>query len=405
MASEDIVPFLSIQSDWNKCLRGRDKEAWISYKYRDQASVTGKLKLLDGKISCSEGFEILAYHGDSVTLKHIASGVITAFHAPVITFTVHDKACTSIDVSHGGLGVSAGSQGDLFIWETERGVIRCTLKGHIGDIYRCKFFPSGVVVLAGGADWRTRIWCAMTGQCPVTLGEHTGPVTDLAIIDRGKNIITTSKDGTARLWNVGESLCLGILCKLENTSITCCVLTSSNRLVLPPTKMEYSEKEVGTEDKILAIGGDDGLLLLIGVRARAELSRRTLDSPVTAVALINNEIIAVGLDNGEIHLISILDSKLTSIKIIHESNSPIKSLVTVREQVLLAGLGDGSCVGYEVQFLHHNTASVPRLQLTGSNFDPIYGIAWDGKSFVFTASRDGNIRKYKIENPKESLMK
>lgn len=67
------------------------------------------------------------------------------------------------------------------------------MTGHVGEIYKCKFFPSGVVILSAGADMMIKIWCAVTGACPVTLRGHSMAVTDLAIVDRGRNIISVSK--------------------------------------------------------------------------------------------------------------------------------------------------------------------------------------------------------------------
>ena len=37
------------------------------------------------------------------------------------------------------------------------------------------------------------------------------------------------------------------------------------------------------------------------------------------------------------------------------------------------------------------------IHLTGSDCDPIYDIAYDGK-FIFTACRDGKVRKYLLDN-------
>ncbi len=69
------------------------------------------------------------------------------------------------------------------------------LEGHKGDIYRVRLFPSGVVVLSSGADMQVKIWSAEDGSCPVTLIGHTAAVTDTAIVERGKNIVTVSKYG------------------------------------------------------------------------------------------------------------------------------------------------------------------------------------------------------------------
>jgi proteasomal ATPase-associated factor 1 len=46
---------------------------------------------------------------------------------------------------------------NVFIFQRE-------LKGHVGDVYSCRFFPSGVVILSAGADTQIKIWSAETGK-------------------------------------------------------------------------------------------------------------------------------------------------------------------------------------------------------------------------------------------------
>lgn len=53
-------------------------------------------------------------------------------------------------------------------------MVQHDLQGHISDVNTCRFFPSGKVVLSGGADLRLKIWSAEDGSCPVTLKGHTG---------------------------------------------------------------------------------------------------------------------------------------------------------------------------------------------------------------------------------------
>jgi len=47
------------------------------------------------------------------------------------------------------------------------------LDGHVGNVYVCRYFPSGVVVLSGGADCRAKIWSVETGECAATLTGHS----------------------------------------------------------------------------------------------------------------------------------------------------------------------------------------------------------------------------------------
>ena len=46
------------------------------------------------------------------------------------------------------------------------------LEGHLSDVYSCRFFPSGVVVLSAGADMQLKIWSAETGKCAANLVGH-----------------------------------------------------------------------------------------------------------------------------------------------------------------------------------------------------------------------------------------
>lgn len=73
------------------------------------------------------------------------------------------------------------------------GEVVLDLKGHGGPVYKCRFFPSGIVVLSAGADGSCRVWSAETGINPVTLKGHKMSVADVTIIDRGRNIVSVSK--------------------------------------------------------------------------------------------------------------------------------------------------------------------------------------------------------------------
>lgn len=79
------------------------------------------------------------------------------------------------------------------------------------DVNCCRFFPSGLVVLSGGMDAQLKIWSAEDASCVVTFKGHKGGILDTAIVDRGRNVLSGSRDGTARLWDCGRSACLGVV--------------------------------------------------------------------------------------------------------------------------------------------------------------------------------------------------
>ena len=43
-------------------------------------------------------------------------------------------------------------------------VVRRELLGHLGQVYTVRLFPSGLVVLTGGADMQVKIWSVQGGR-------------------------------------------------------------------------------------------------------------------------------------------------------------------------------------------------------------------------------------------------
>ncbi|KAK2558083.1 Proteasomal ATPase-associated factor 1 [Acropora cervicornis] len=204
------IPRMNIQWDWKEALRNPRGKAWISCKQENQPTIYGELVAHEEgdsiKIQATDGFEVKNVNRNSLALLHSKTRCTTKFISPTEVFSnLHNKSRQ--------------------------------LEGHISDVNTCCFFPSGKVVLSGGADLRLKIWSTEDGSCPVTLKGHTGGVVDTAIVDRGRNVLSCSRDGTARLWDCGEAKCLAVVFKSD-----CCV----NACAL----MRVPEMENGTSSDI-----------------------------------------------------------------------------------------------------------------------------------------------------------
>lgn len=95
--------------------------------------------------------------------------------------------------------------------------------------------------------------------------------------------------------------------------------------------------------------------------------------------------------------------QLETLRIIHESNSPVRTLLSIEDKLLLAGLTDGVCIGYQIPSSSRDPMAPVRLQLTGSDFEPINGLSSDGQGHVYAGARDGCVRKYQIGDLVEKL--
>ncbi|XP_059051196.1 proteasomal ATPase-associated factor 1 [Achroia grisella] len=383
----DLMPVVTIQCDWNDVIRLPKGEAWISSKILNQNSVHDKLSTSVNnpdrkiKISFSDNYQYISHSNLSLVVKHIPSGLRVAFVAPTKGHKVHDKAVLSVAVAENSNVVSACEGDKLLVWDSRTSEVFLDLKGHGGPVYKCKFFSSGIVVLSAGADGSSRIWSAESGINPVTLKGHKMAVTDISIIEKGRNVISVSKDGSAKLWDVGESSCLDDIIE-GHGQINCCYLgTTADEVAVE------NEREVGTGNKLLVAGCESGLVVCAHVAKREELYCKQLESACNTCIVIDKSII-IGCSNGKIIHLNLKDGAL--IYEWYESANPVLSLLTLSNQLFVVGRQDGTCTVLSIQRELHNGI---RVQLTGSDYDGIRDLAFNGK-WILAACRDCTIRKY-----------
>lgn len=121
---------------------------------------------------------------------------------------------TAFDVSPDGSQIATGYDDGTVILESTsvptKKFQNVTPKIHVSYVSSLRFFPSSRVLLTAGADFTLHILPAeqVEATAPVsparTLKGHTRLVTDTAIVSKGRNVLSSSKDGTIRLWDVSS---------------------------------------------------------------------------------------------------------------------------------------------------------------------------------------------------------
>lgn len=114
---------------------------------------------------------------------------------------------------------------------------------------------------------------------------HSRRITGLQVVDRGRNIISSSKDGTAKLWDCSTAACIGDLYR-GGSEVNACALVagvvesgsaaaaggggdgggSGSGGVAAAASMHKAE--VGTEGKLLVLALENGLVTVVDVRTR-----------------------------------------------------------------------------------------------------------------------------------------
>ncbi|XP_013834581.1 proteasomal ATPase-associated factor 1 isoform X4 [Sus scrofa] len=352
---------LRIQSDWAQALRKDEGEAWLSCHPPGKPTLYGSLTCqgigLDGipEVIASEGFVVneinkaliqflslptsllisamyLLGQTKSIHISCPKENASSKFLAPYTTFSrIHAKSITCLDISSGGgLGVSSSTDGSMKIWQASNGELRRVLEGHVFDVNCCRFFPSGLVVLSGGMDAQLKIWSAEDASCVVTFKGHKGGILDTAIVERGKNVVSGSRDGTARLWDCGRSACLGVIADCGCSINGVAVGAADNSINLGSPEQTPSEREVGTESKMLLLAREDKKLQCVGLQSRQPVFLFIGSDAFNCCTFLSGFLLLAGTQDGNIYQLDVRNPR-APVQVIHRSGAPVLSLLSFRD--------------------------------------------------------------------------
>lgn len=99
-----------------------------------------------------------------------------------------------------------------------------------------------------------RIW-GLDGSNPVTLKGHSGAILDTAIVSRGRNILSSARDGTVRLWECASG---SVLYKWELSSPVHHLSLGCLKEREEITNDDVPSREVDTLGKLLCLVTESG---------------------------------------------------------------------------------------------------------------------------------------------------
>lgn len=241
-------------------------------------------------------------------------------------------------------------------------------------------------MLSGSADMQLKVWSAETGQCAATMVGHRAGISDTAIVERGRNVVSCSRDGTAKLWDVGQQSCLGTISECGGVLNSCAVGIPENRAMVDDPDTTPSDREVLTEGKLLLLGCENSNLLAYGLQSRKKIFDVPCHGAVNCCCFLSDISAVCGTEDGHLTVIDLRNPRVP-LKEWKESRSAILS-VCPYNRGFWSSSGDGTC-------FYVNEQCDTTVELTGADCDPLYKVVLSD-NHVFTSCRDGNIRKYNL---------
>lgn len=301
----------------------------------------------------------------------------------------------------GSLRIQSHNDGFVGVFQTLAGdeKVKRELKGSFGNVYFVKFFPSGKVALTGGADTIIRIWDLLDAQenkCAATLKNvHNQAITSIEIIEKGRNILSASKDGSIVLWDVSSQTHIVKFCPelgpIKSLSI------NSTDLFGEQEKNLVDQKEVGTDSKILIACSETGHVFAYDLRSRDKIISLTTTSSIESCIIVKNgSYIMAGTEEGKILIWDTrkilsndvqLSQPLTSFQLSNTSITCINSY-DLNNSAWISTM-NGTAHKWNFNLMK------PTIQISGSD-EPLYALA-SSKTNLFTGSRDGIVRVYDCE--------
>ncbi|KAG3014179.1 hypothetical protein PC128_g5861 [Phytophthora cactorum] len=300
--------------------------------------------------------------------------------------------------------VVGGSDGVCMLWDSHNRAKMLPLKGHVADVTSTRFFPSSQVVLTGSLDFTLRIW-SVHGRCAAVMKGHLGGVEDVAIVGRGRNVLSCGTDGLIQLWNCGTQDVIAKWANDAQSPVHCLSIMDDTAQLLAEGDYQpnTSESEAETDGKVLFAGLDNGETLGVDIRARgAVLNLEGLAGSILSCAATSATaslpMLFTGSEDG---LLTVWDLRHTGapLRALSRSSSPIHSVAVSAPSAdnpastgsVWTAHGDGACSNWS------NLGGNPHVstELTGPQYDAVRGVAIGNQTGrVFSACRDGRLRGY-----------
>jgi WD40 repeat protein/serine/threonine protein kinase len=198
---------VELQDKFDEIVDGIEENIWQE-NWRTAADLLAKGRALPGYERHPRMMALAAKIGQ----KGLISKCKAAWCVKNIDFKGDSSAAIYVSFSQNAKFAVTSSKGihEAYVWNLE--TRECMqLKGHTDTIFAIAFSLVEMVVLTSSADGTVRLWDAKTGKCLRVLKCTGGDIRSIAFSPDGKTVITASTEGTARIWDIKKGVLSAVL--------------------------------------------------------------------------------------------------------------------------------------------------------------------------------------------------
>ncbi|CAI4062034.1 Rpn14p SKDI_07G2510 [Saccharomyces kudriavzevii IFO 1802] len=241
------------------------------------------------------------------------------------------------------------TKGDIKVLDSNFNLETEIHQAHAGEISTIKFFPSGEALISGSQDMRLKIWSVKDGSNPRTLIGHRAKITDIAIIDRGRNVLSASLDGSIRLWECGTATTIHTFNRKENPSDgvnSIVTFMDTDKLSLEIPTFKSTNLEFGTCGKHVIAGHVSGVITVHDVFSKEQTIQlpSKFTSACNSLAIDVNEAnyVYAGYENGMLAQWDLTSPECPVDEFFVNEGIPINSLYCVSDTLFVSSGPDTS---------------------------------------------------------------
>ena len=371
-----------------------------------------------------DGRWLVSGHGDGLIRIWDLS-----INEPHVVLTGHDWQVQQVTFSPDGSRLATASwDTTIRIWDTATWTHLVTFFAD-EPVNSVSYSPDGKRLASGGWGSKAIVWEADTGRRLLALAGHATAIFSVAFVPRTEHLLTTSFDGTTRLWDVGIGAARDWLTLPGPSRDAGMAFSSDGRLIAVPGKLhgvELHDTVSGQALRSLASDGEAIVDLAFGPDA-ASLAGAAWDGSVfawdtatgdlgfrtTGPLNIARPFVAYTSDG---RLLAVAGGDGTVKLLDATSGEPYETILTDNDvvdrvafspdgQLLAASVrSEGLTFTYDVQLF--DTATGERVRtLEAAHNEETRGIVFSLDGSLITASNDGTVKIWDVASGEHRVLR